>query len=123
MRRRRQFVWNSWVGLISRRLAVMPGQATLEEEAELLSALSVGAAAIALLEARPYLSAGATLDRAFIDLSDANVAAARDGFARFCTQESHVAGVETQHGKDAAVQAALIHDALRRHPQFFARMD
>ena len=43
---------DAWLGLVSARLAAMPSEASLEQEAKLLATLSVGEAAIALLAAR-----------------------------------------------------------------------
>ena len=54
-----RFSQGAWLGLTSRRLAAMPEQATLEEEAELLAALSVGEAASACLARPPRRRANA----------------------------------------------------------------
>jgi uncharacterized membrane protein YccC len=118
---RRHFAAKSWVARVSRRLAAMPSEATLEETAELLAALSVGQAAIALLQARPRLSAGQTLDRGLAELAEANVPVARQTLLRFCTQQGEQGAADFDEGADAAVLATLIADALRRHPRFFAR--
>jgi uncharacterized membrane protein YccC len=118
---RRRFTQQMWVRLVSNRLAVLPVQASLEQEAQLVAALSAGEAAISLLGARPYPSAGRTLDQAFAELAEANVAAAREGLTRFSAYEVREEGVEPQRALQAAVQATLIADALDRHPRFFSR--
>jgi hypothetical protein len=121
--RRRHFAANSWVARVSRRLAVMPSEATLEETAELLAAFSVGQAAIALLQARPRLSAGPTLDRGLAEFAGANVSAARQTLLQFCTEQRQRGSADCDQAVDAAVRATLIVDALRSHPHFFARGD
>jgi uncharacterized membrane protein YccC len=118
--RHTRFEQEAWIGLVSQRLAVMPEQASLEQEAELLAGLSVGEASIKLLEARPHLPGSDALDRAFVCLAEANVAGARDWLARFCAAQPGCASPEAQRGMYAAVQATLIADALTRHADFFA---
>jgi uncharacterized membrane protein YccC len=118
--RRTRFEQETWIGLVSQRLAVMPEQASLEQEAQLLAGLSVGEASIKLLEARPHLPGSDAVDRAFVCLAEANVAGARDWLARFCTEQPGDASPEALRGMYAAVQATLIADALTRHAGFFA---
>jgi uncharacterized membrane protein YccC len=118
---RRRFTQAVWVRLVSQRLAVMPLQASLEERAQLLAALSVGEAAISLLGARRQASAGRALDQAFADLGEANIAAAREELTRFSAQQFARAEVESQREMQAAVQATLIADALDVHPHFFSQ--
>jgi uncharacterized membrane protein YccC len=117
----RRFTQQMWVRLVSNRLAVLPVQASLEQEAQLVAALSAGEAAITLRGAGPYLSAGRTLDQAFVELAEANVAAAHERFARFSAHQVSQAEVEPQRALQAAVQATLIADALDRHACFFSR--
>ncbi|MBV9912703.1 MAG: FUSC family protein [Sinobacteraceae bacterium] len=117
---RRRFAQEVWVRLVSNRLAVIPAQANLEQEAQLVAALSVGEAAISLLEARPQVSAGRTLDQAFAELAAANVAAAHASLTRFRAQQAPPAEVEPKRAMHASVQATLIADALQRHPRFFS---
>jgi uncharacterized membrane protein YccC len=117
---RRRFAREDWVGLVSRRLEAMPGQATPEEEAQLLAAMSVGEAAITLLDARPHLQAGAELDRAFASFADANVPGARQWLHRFCDLQPEASVNRAARGMQAAVQATLIAEALQRHVVFFA---
>jgi uncharacterized membrane protein YccC len=119
----RRFSRDEWLGLVSRRLAAMPQQATLEEEAELLAALSVGEAAIALLDAQPHHSPGNTMDLAFACLAKANVVDARAALIRFAAQQPAAGPTEDQRGMYAAAQATLIADALAWHPVFFSRVD
>jgi uncharacterized membrane protein YccC len=116
----RQFEKEAWISVVSQRLAAMPEQATLEQEAELLAGLSVGEATIALLGVRPDLPGRDALDHALECLAGANVAGAREWLARFCVQQAGVATAEAQRGVHAAVQATLIADALTRHARFFA---
>ena len=118
---RRRFTPAVWAGLVSQRLAVMPTQASLEETAQLLAALSVGEAAIALLGARRHVSASYALDQAFAELAAANIVAAREKLTRFSAQQSAHAEVEPRRATQAAVQATLIADALNRHPQLFSQ--
>jgi hypothetical protein len=118
---RRRFTQAVWVRLVSQRLAIMPMQASLEETAQLLAALSVGEATIALLGARRQVSAGRALDQAFADLAEANIVAAREELTRFGAQQFAHAGVEPQREMQAAVQATLIADALDEHPRFFSQ--
>jgi uncharacterized membrane protein YccC len=117
----RRFTQQMWVRLVSNRLAVLPAQASLEQEAQLVAALSAGEAAITLRGARPSPSAGRTLDQAFAELAEANVAAAHEMLTRFSAHQVREAEVEPQLALQAAVQATLIADALDRHPRFFSR--
>ncbi len=117
----RRFTQQMWVRLVSNRLAVLPVQASLEQEAQLVAALSAGEAAITLRGARPYPSAGRTLDQAFAELAEANVAAAHERLTRFSAHQVGEAKVEPRRALQAAVQATLIADALSRHPRFFSR--
>jgi uncharacterized membrane protein YccC len=118
---RRRFTQAVWARLVSQRLAVMPQQASLDETAQLLAALSVGEAAISLFGARLQASAGRPLDQAFADLAEANIVAAREELTRFSAQQLAHAEVEPQRAMQAAVQATLIADALDVHPQFFSQ--
>ncbi|HWS64694.1 MAG TPA: FUSC family protein, partial [Steroidobacteraceae bacterium] len=117
----RRFTQQMWVRLVSNRLAVLPVQATLEQEAQLVAALSAGEAAITLRGARPYPSVGRMLDQAFVELAEANVAAAHERLTRFSAHQVTEAEVEPQRALQAAVQATLLADALDRHPLFFSR--
>ncbi len=117
----RRFTQQMWVRLVCNRLSVLPVQASLEQEAQLVAALSAGEAAITLRGARPYPSAGRTLDQAFAELAEANVAAAHERLTRFSAHQVREAEVEPQRALQAAVQATLIADALDRHPRFFSR--
>jgi uncharacterized membrane protein YccC len=124
--RRRRFSHDEWLGLVSRRLAAMPQQATLEEQAELLAALSIGEASIALLGTQPHRSPGDTVDQAFARLASANVAEAHAALIRFAAQQPQAGPAEDHrrvYAADAAVQATLIADALARHPIFFSQVD
>ena len=99
----------------------MPEQATLEEEAELLAALSVGEASITLLAAPDAVEARETLDRALASLAMANTAEAHEDFVRFAAEQNERRPAYGERGTDAAAQATLIADALRRHRPFFSR--
>jgi len=111
---------DAWLGLVSRRLAAMPKEATLEQEAELLATLSVGEAAIALLSARPGGVTGSGLDVALAFLAQGQVAEACEAFVHFAAKQSKPRLTDHHHGMEAAVQATLIADALGRHAQFFS---
>jgi uncharacterized membrane protein YccC len=117
---RPRFETGAWIGLASQRLAAMPQQATLDQEAQLLAGLSVGEASIALLQARPHLPGGDALDHAFACLAQGNVAQTREWLIRFCAEQPAGATAEAQRGMHAAIQASLIADALNRHAGFFA---
>jgi uncharacterized membrane protein YccC len=122
LRGRQRFSEDSWLGRLSQRLAAMPKEATREDEAELLAALSVGQASIALRTApAATLTERETLERALALLAEKNVAAAHDGLVRFATAQSERPPAEGRRGFDIAAEATVIADALRRHPQFFAR--
>jgi uncharacterized membrane protein YccC len=110
----------AWISVVSQRLAAMPEQATLDQEAELLACLSVGESSIALLQARPHVPGGDALDHAFACLSGAKVAETREWLARFCLQQPEGSTAEAQGGMRAAVEATLVADALTRHAGFFA---
>ena len=118
---RRRFSHDTWLDLTSRRLAAMPEQATLEEEAELLAALSVGENCIGLLAASDALEVRATVDRALAWLAVGNAAQAHEDLVRFATAHSAPPSGLGERGTDAAAQATLIADALRRHGPFFSR--
>jgi uncharacterized membrane protein YccC len=113
----------AWLDLTSRRLAALPEQATLEEGAELLAALSVGQACIALLAAPASYAAHDTLERALASLAEANTAEAYERFIGFAAAQSGRHAVDGGQGTDAAVQATLIADALERHGRFFSRKE
>jgi len=118
---RRRFSQETWLDLASRRLAAMPAQATLEEEAELLATLSVGEESIALLAVVDSVEARDTLHCALANLAKANAAEAHEGFVRFAAAHSEWRLPRKERGVDAASQAILIADALKRHGRFFAR--
>jgi uncharacterized membrane protein YccC len=118
--RHQRFEQAAWISVVSQRLAAMPEQATLEQEAELLAGLSVGEATIDLLEIRPHLAGCDALDHAFECLAGADIAAAREWLARFCVRQAEVPPAEAQRGVYASVQATLVADALSRHARFFA---
>jgi len=113
---RREFTQDAWLGLVSARLAALPQEASLEEEAELLAMLSVGEAAIALLSAEGGHPKRALLDQAFAHLAEGRATEARESFARCAAQTSF----QSETGTDLAVQATLIAEALARHERFFS---
>jgi len=105
----------SWAAVVARRLADMPRTATPDQEARLLAYFSVGEAAISLLELRPRLPDGwDALEPAFARLVDGEVEAARDSFARFSASQP-----DDATATPASINAAVIADALTRHPEFF----
>lgn len=106
----------AWLGRISRRLEVLPPQANLEQEAELLAALSVGEAVIAL---RSSVSHDGTLARALAELGEGSPIAAHEMLLRFSDQQSQQTEAEAPGPTGSAVQATLIADALQRHTDFF----
>jgi uncharacterized membrane protein YccC len=119
---RRRLTRASWIGRISRRLEVMPSHATLEDDARLLAALSVGEAAVLLLQLPLSTSERAALHEAFAEVGRGNVLAGREHLARFSQQHSHATETEAPRSMTAAIQARLIADALLQHPDFFGRV-
>jgi uncharacterized membrane protein YccC len=115
---RRSFTEEAWIGRVSRRLSVMPTQATLEQEAELLAALAVGEAVVKL---RPYVAGNGTLAKALTNLGEGSVVAAHEKLVRFSDRQCQGAAMATVIATDSAVQATLIADVLVRHPRFFAQ--
>ena len=118
---RREFTQDTWLGLVSSRLAAMPKEASLEQEAELLATLSVGEAAIALLAAAYDYPDRDLLEHAFTSLAASRIDEARESFARFSARQSLPPPGDAERGIDVAVPATLIADALQRHERFFAR--
>ena len=116
----RKFTRDAWLGLVCARFAAMPEEASLEEEAQLLTMLSVGEAAIALHTAQSPYPERDLLDHAFACLAGARIAEARASFARFSASQS--APVLGTREVDVAVQATLIADALERHQCFFEKV-
>jgi uncharacterized membrane protein YccC len=116
---RRRFTTEAWLGLLAQRLAALPEQATLDQQAQLLAGLSVGEASLALLQVRPHLAQGEALDHAFARLAEANVDEALEWFSRFHAQQRDAAS-ETPDAMHACVYATLIGEALRRHREYFA---
>ena len=119
---RRRFSQEAWLRLVSERLAAIPQEATLEQEAQLLATLSVGEAAIALLSARPGSDGGSALDFALAQLAGGEADEARKGFVQFAASQSGPQMTDHHRGMESAVQATLIADALGRHAQYFSRM-
>ena len=119
----RRFTKDRWLGLLSARLAAMPKQANLEEEAELLATLSIGEAAIDLSAARRACREPELLDEAFAGLGNGRVAAARESLMQFSVRHSELAVSDGRGMMDPAVQAILIADALQRHERFFATLE
>jgi hypothetical protein len=116
---RRRFTQATWLGLVSARLAAVPQDTSLEQEAELLATLSVGEAAIALIAARPGCRDPDSLDHALACLAKARIAEACESFVRISVRESGAPPSEAQR-IDVAVESILIADALQRHERFFA---
>ena len=116
----RQFTRDAWVGLVCSRFAAMPEEASLEEEAQLLTMLSVGEAAVALHTAQVPYPERELLEHAFACLAGARIAEARASFARLSASRN-VPVLGTRE-VDVAVQATLIADALERHQSFYAKV-
>ena len=116
----RKFTRDAWLGLVCSRFAAMPEEASLEEEAQLLTMLSVGEAAVALHTAQVPYPERELLEHAFACLAGARIAEARASFARLSASRS-VPVLGTRE-VDVAVQATLIADALERHQSFYAKV-
>ncbi len=117
--RRRCFTQATWLGLVAARLAAVPKETSLEEEAELLATLSVGEAVIALIAARRDCRDPGSLDHALACLAYARIAEARESFVRISVRQSRAPPREGQ-ATDIAVECTLIADALQRHQRFFS---
>ena len=116
----RKFTREAWLGLVCSRFAAMPEEASLEEEAQLLTMLSVGEAAVALHTAQVPYPERELLEHAFACLAGARIAEARASFARLSASRN-VPVLGTRE-VDVAVQATLIADALERHQSFYAKV-
>lgn len=115
--RRRQFTRDAWIDRIAQRFAVMPGEASREQVEELLSALSVGEAVIALIEAGSRRSCA----NALTSLPEAHLTAAGEPPPQSCVLRGADAEDPRSPAPNPAVQAVIIDEALRRHPLFFSR--
>jgi uncharacterized membrane protein YccC len=111
---------STWIGVGSGRLAAMPLQATLEEIAQLLAALSVGGMMIHLRSARDSLAQPELLDRALECFARADLAGTQDWLSRFSTAQMSGESPAALPGMRACAAAATINEALDRHPDFFA---
>jgi hypothetical protein len=101
-------------------LAALPAQATSDQGAQLLAALSAGQAVIRLRGMRQRLADPAALDHALGCLAAADVAGAQDWLARFLARPS--AGDEDAAPDEvhARAAAAVLQEILDRHGRFFA---
>jgi len=114
----RRYRPQAWRDLVSARLAALPPQATLEQQAQLLAMFSVGEAASALRAARSTCRCGDMLGRAFAHLAEGCVAESRASFVRFAECQLELRSTDERE-VDVAVHASLIADALLRHEGFF----
>ena len=104
----------------------MPPEASLEQEEKLIVMLSVGEAAIALLDAQKACArpdapgyADRDLERAFADLAAGRITDARDLFSRFAANGNRRSLPEAEHQTNLAVQATIIAEALQLHERLF----
>jgi uncharacterized membrane protein YccC len=111
---------SAWINLASQRLAAMPQQATFDDAARLLAALSIGEAVIYLRDARSGLPGRDALDRSFRRLAVADWGGARREFMQFGASQTEVAASEALAGMRARAAASAIAEALDRHAQYFA---
>jgi uncharacterized membrane protein YccC len=109
-----------WIGHVSSRLAAMPTEATNDQGAQLLAALSAGQVVIRLRGMRQRLADPAPLDHALGCLAAADVAGARDWLARFLARPSTGDGFAPPDEIHARAAAAVLQEILDRHGRFFA---
>jgi len=117
--RRRRLERGSWVTLVSRRLAMMPPEATLEQHARLIAALSIGDAVIYLRRPHKHLYDRRPLDTALAALAAGDVALARSELARFDRTLAASPNGATTDAMRCRVAAMVIADALERHADYF----
>lgn len=113
-----------WRWGLYRCLAALPPQASLEEEAELLTVLSVGEAAIALHDICRADSGEEGINLALRRVAEGRIGEAQAALSRFAASQSKQPRMNDDAAEpqiEAAAQATLIGDALHRHPLFFAR--
>jgi uncharacterized membrane protein YccC len=105
-------------GRIEGRLAVMPDEATPDQRAELLAALSVASEITQLRRITSQLGVDANLDAALIAIAEGNCALATARFARL----DEVLAVR-EPGSQAALRARgsilVVSEALKRHGAYF----
>jgi uncharacterized membrane protein YccC len=111
---------SAWIDLACQRLAALPPQATLEEVAQLVAALSAGEAMIELRNSGVDGPDRVMLERALAHFAMADVVEAHDWFARFCEQQPVGAAMGSLSGLRARATAAVIASILRRHAGFFS---
>jgi hypothetical protein len=117
--RRRWLSRADWTRLMSWRLGTATDEATPEQLARLVAALSVGEAVIHLRNNRPRLAAREALDRALAALAALDTAAVRYWLSRFGVQQPNGEGREALTGMRGRAAATVISDALTRHSDFF----
>jgi uncharacterized membrane protein YccC len=107
-----------WVGRVSSRLAALPSEATLNQLARLIAALSVGQALIVLRDAQESPRGRNELERACVCLAWPDLAGARQHLLSF---SEHQAEERVQEAATlrARASAAIILEALDRHSAFF----
>jgi len=107
-----------WTSLVFCRLEAMPREATPEQLAQVVAALSVGEAVIRLRDGRPVLAGQESLDRALRALASGDVSETCYWLSVFsAAQLALPADVPALRGQAAAL---LIAEALNRHSAFFA---
>ncbi|HLZ68117.1 MAG TPA: FUSC family protein [Aliidongia sp.] len=108
-----------WIGLVCRRVAALPAEASLEDGARLVAALSAGTAIIDLKQARARLAEPAALDRALAALARADLAGTRAGLDRLDAHAPDGGDADPAFAMRVRAAAAVIGEALARHPGFF----
>lgn len=111
---------SEWIDLACQRLAALPPQATLEEVAQLIAALSAGEAVIKLRNSGVHGADRVMLERALAHFAAADVVSACDWFARFREQQSAGTAAGPLSGLHTRATAAVIALILRRHAEFFS---
>ena len=115
----------TWTSRICHRLAALPTEASREDGARLVAALSVGNAIIDLRDARGSLVGRDALDHALAHLAKADIGGTQAALELFSARQSEGAAPESTAegalgGMRAQAAAAVISQALGRHPLYFA---
>jgi uncharacterized membrane protein YccC len=110
----------AWINLASQRLSAMPQQATFDDVARLLAALSIGEAVIYLRNARSGLPGRDALDRSLGRLAAGDWRGARRELDQFGAAQIEVADSTALARMRARAAASAIVEALDRHAPYFA---
>jgi uncharacterized membrane protein YccC len=116
---RRKIGRGAWSTLVSRRLAMMPPESVLEQQAQLIATLSIGDAVIFLRRPHHWKD-DPMLDTALAALASGDIALARRDLARFRQTLAASPDRAQLFVMRLRVAAMVIDDALNRHADYFA---